>query len=141
MGGGAIGVPLFDLYKFMKDILNQGAAILDALKINNIADLIDRINDELSDRVNEKLDDIIGTDKWLEFAINAAVANGSLPLGFDHVQPAKNQIDAAVGRTDYVIISIDYLGVKSWDVNKAVLGAYFINGCDQKWKVVVEYEE
>ena len=29
----------------------------------------------------------------------------------------KNQIDAAAGRTDYVIISIDYLGVKSWDVN------------------------
>ena len=41
---GAIGVPLVDLYKFMKDILNQGVAILDALKINNIADLIDRIH-------------------------------------------------------------------------------------------------
>ena len=138
---GAIGVPLVDLYKFMKDILNQGVAILDALKINNIADLIDRIGDELSDRVKEKLDDIIGTDKWLEFAMNAAVANGSLPLGFDRVPPRKNQIDAAVGRTDYVIISIDYLGVKSWDINDAVVGAYFINGCDQEWKVVVEYEE
>ena len=123
---GAIGVPLVDLYKFMKDILNQGVAILDALKINNIADLIDRIDDELSDRVKEKLDDIIGTDKWLEFAMNAAVADGSLPLGFDRVPPTKNQIDAAVGRTDYVIISIDYLGVKSWDVNDAVVGAYFL---------------
>ena len=73
--------------------------------------------------------------------MNAAVANGSLPLGFDRVPPRKNQIDAAVGRTDYVIISIDYLGVKSWDINDAVVGAYFINGCDQEWKVVVEYEE
>lgn len=134
-------MPLTDLFKFIKDVWDVGSSILDVLKINDITGLIEKVNENLATDIKEKLKDLIGTDKWFEAAMNAAVANGSLPLGFDKVRPTKNQIDAAVGRTDYITISIDFLGVKSWDVDKSMPGAYFIHGCEQNWKVVVEYEE
>jgi hypothetical protein len=41
----------------------------------------------------------------------------------------------------YTIISKEYQGVISCDVDNDTYGVYFINGCDQKWKVIVEYEE
>ena len=137
--GNGVGTPFLSVYKYMKDTWNAGSLILSVLNIDNVKDLIDKINEELTNDIKQKIEDIIGTNRWFEEAVKAAIAEGSLPLGFDVIEPSKAQIDAAVGRSDYTIISKEYQGVISCDVDNDTYGVYFINGCDQKWKVIVEY--
>ena len=138
--GGGIGTPFPDLYKFMKDTWSVGSSILGLLNINSVGDLIKAVGDALTDKVKDKVEDVLGTDQWFEEAVKAAIADGTLSLGYTRVPPTRAQIDAAVGRTDYSILSMSFIGVSSWDVDSSIAGVHFINGCSQKWKVVVAYE-
>lgn len=139
--GSGIGTPFPDIYKFMKDTWNVGSTILGLLDIKSVGDLVNAISSVLSDKTKDKIEEIVGTDQWFEEAVKATIADGSLSLGYTHVPPSRSEIDAAAGRTDYSIISTTFLGVGRWDVDASIAGVYFINGCSQKWKVVIDYAE
>ena len=64
--GNGVGTPFLSVYKYMKDTWNAGSLILSILDIDNVKDLIDKINEELTNDIKQKIATCEDTELALE---------------------------------------------------------------------------
>ena len=141
-----IGYPLLSVFKFMKDVWDKGTGVMGALKIKSVKDLAEKAKEKLNDKEKEALSKWIDKGLWFDELMKADSskhADGSVgSSGYECVRPSEDAIDAKIvnkigADADYTIVSVTLDSIDP-DINDNMLGAWFINGCDFKWKVVYE---
>jgi hypothetical protein len=137
----SVGYPVLSVFKFMKDVWNKGTDVMEALKIKTVKDLAEKMMSELSDNEKEALEKWFDDGMWFDALMKADSKAGGASA-YECVRPPDNDIDAAIAKklgkdVDYTIVSVTLDSIVP-DINDEQIGAWFIAGCDFKWKVVYE---
>ena len=136
---------MLSVFKYMKDVWEKGKVVMGALKIKTVKDLAKKAQEQLSNKEIELLKKWFDDGMWFDALMNAesSRADGSAGTsGYACVEPSENDIEAAIVKRvgedrQYTIVSTTLSAIRP-DVNSDQFGAWFINGCNFKWKVVYE---
>jgi uncharacterized protein RhaS with RHS repeats len=135
------GYPVLRVYKFMKDVWDKGTAVMEALKIKTVKDLAEKMMSKLSDKEKKALEKWFDDGMWFDALMNADSEHAGTS-GYQRVHPTDSAINAALAQkigndTDYMIVSVTLDSIVP-DIDDSQNGAWFIDGCKFKWKVVYE---
>lgn len=142
----AVGYPLLSVFKFMKDIWDKGSLVMGILKIRDPKDLLDVImGDPLSEKAEAELKTIFDNGLWFDALMKAdsVRSDGSAGAsGYVCEPPADDEIQEAIEKVigkgvGYTVLSVILESIDP-DVDDSFSGAWFIRGCDFKWRVVYE---
>ena len=136
-----IGYPMLSVFKFMKDVWDKGTVVMEALKIKTVKDLSEKATSKLSDKEKKALRKWFDNGMWFDALMKADREHGGASA-YDCIRPEDSAIDAAIAKIlgedeDYTIVSVTLDSIVP-DIDDSQSGAWFIKGCDFKWKVVYE---
>ena len=117
------------------------SAVMEALKIKTVKDLAEKMMSKLSDKEKKALEKWFDDGMWFDALMKADSEQGGASA-YECVRPTDSVIDAVIdiklGKdADYTIVSVKLDSIVP-DINDELIGAWFVNGCKFKWKVVYE---